>query len=363
MRVLFLPLYPESMPSSRLRVYQYLPRLKRLGIEGTVRPALPEPWFSRLYYSPSKFVHLLQYAIEVFQNLVRLHEGRRYDLVFIQKGLLCTNFRGFDALATRAHERLVFDLDDAIYGKSLAEFSFPLLRALQDREQAGKISRHSKVVVAGNAYLRDMALRYNPNVRVIPTPVDTDRFRPSANGRRSEKKEIVIGWIGIWGTVQWVRPLEPVFRELSGRYPVRVKFVTRRGEGSFDWPGTRFDLAPWSYETEVHQMEEFDIGVMPLPETEWSKGKCSLKLLQYMAMGIPSVAQRIGMNSEVIEDGVDGFLASSEEEWTQKLSRLIEDASLRKKMGERARAKVMDRYSLEKTTPMLADVLQEAARG
>ena len=110
-------------------------------------------------------------------------------------------------------------------------------------------------------------------------------------------------------------------------------------------------------------MEAFDIGVMPLPETEWSKGKCSLKLLQYMAMGIPSVAQRIGMNTEVIEDGVDGFLASGEKEWTEKLSRLIEDESLRKKMGECARAKVMDRYSLEKTAPMLADVLKEAAQG
>lgn len=363
LRVLFLPLYPESMPSSRLRVYQYLPRLRRWGIDGTALPALSEPWFSRLYYSSSKGVHFFQYTLEALRNLWRIREARKYDLVFIQKGVLSTNLRGFDRLIEKAHSRIVFDLDDSIYGRNLIEFNASVLRGLQDAEQMAKISSFSQAVIAGNSYLKDCALRYNRNVYVIPTPVDTNRFKPRQNLTRRTREEIVIGWIGLGSTLEWVRPLQKVFQGLSGRYPIRVKFITRPDGKSSDWPGTRFEIAPWSYETEVEEMEEFDIGVMPLPHTEWSKGKCSLKLLQYMAMGLPSVSSRVGMNCEVIEEGVDGFLASDPDEWIQKLSSLIEDPRLREKMGRLAREKVLRHYSLDHTAPLLADVLRKAARG
>ena len=142
---------------------------------------------------------------------------------------------------------------------------------------------------------------------MIPTPVDTNRFSPSKERLRRSKKEVVIGWIGISETVVWVRLLEKVFQALAKRYPIRVKLITRPGNETFDLPPTRFEIVRWSYETEVQEMEEIDIGVMPLPDTEWSKGKCSLKLLQYMAMGLPSVSSRVGMNCEIVEEGVDGL--------------------------------------------------------
>ena len=160
-RVLFLTLYPETMPSSRLRVYQYLPYLKSFAIEARVLPALPEPWFSRMYYSRSKWVHALQYAAEAFNSLNRLRRGRDYDVVFVQKGMLSTNLRGLDRLLARTCRRLIFDLDDALFGRSVVEFSSPLLRWLQDRNQLGKISARSEAVIVGNSYLRDLALRYN----------------------------------------------------------------------------------------------------------------------------------------------------------------------------------------------------------
>jgi len=362
LRVLFLPLYPESMPSSRLRVYQYLPFLKNRGIDGTVLPALSEPWFSKFYYSSSKALHFLQYLMEALQNLWRIREARKYDLVFIQKGILSTNLRGFDRLIEKTNSRIIFDLDDSIYGRNLIEFNASLLRGLQDREQAAKISSLSRAVIAGNSYLKDCALRYNRNVHVIPTPVDTDRFKPRQNLTQRRREEIVIGWIGLGSTLEWVRPLQRVFQELTRRYPIRLKFITRPdGQSSAGWPEGRFDVVPWSYETEVKEMEAFDIGVMPLPDTEWSKGKCSLKLLQYMALGLPSVSSRIGMNCEVVEDGVEGFLAGDIDEWTQKLSLLIEDPSLRERMGRLAREKVLGRYSLDHTAPLLANVLKKAA--
>ncbi len=347
------------MPSSRLRVYQYLPFLRQFSIEPAVLPAVPEPWFSRFYYSSSKGTRLIHYSGEILGSVARLIRGRQYDIIFVQKGILSTNWKGFDDLLGWANKRLVFDLDDWVYGKSVVEFRSPLLRAFQDKNQTEKISSRSKAVVVGNAYLKKLALQYNSNVSIIPTPVDTGRFMPGKTKSVRKGDEVVIGWMGVAGGLEYVRLLEKVFRDLSKRYSIRLKLITRLGNESFRWDAVPIDYREWSYQSEVREMEECDIGIMPLRDDEWSRGKCSLKLLQYMAMGLPSVSSRIGNNAEVIEDGVDGFLAQEPEEWFEKLSRLIEDQILRKNMGEKARAKVVDRYSLEKTTPLLAKVLKD----
>ena len=358
LRVLFLTLYPETIASSRLRVYQYLPHLRQWGIEATVLPALPEPWFSRVYFSSSKLTHVIQYGAEVINTLRRLSAIGRYDVIFIQKGIVSTNLRGFDRLLEKVYDRVIFDLDDLIYGRSVVEFTQPFLRALQDPHQTEIISSRSRAVVAGSSYLRDLALQHNRNVFLIPTPVDTDRFRPRRENSKPEKGEIVIGWIGIPGALVYLRAIENVLRDLSGRYPIRLKLITRIPEKPFTLNGVKIKTVPWSYETEVQELEELDIGIMPLPDSEWARGKCGLKLLQYMAMGIPSVSSRVGANSEIVEEGRDGFLAQDPDEWAGKLSRLVEDAQLRKKMGSEARAKVLEKYSLGKMAPRLAGVLK-----
>ena len=174
---------------------------------------------------------------------------------------------------------------------------------------------------------------------------------------------MIIGWIGVEASLVYLELLQNVLQEIARRYPVRLKIISRVGEKPFTLPGVPMNLVPWSYETEVEEMAEFDIGIMPLKEEEWARGKCGLKLLQYMAMGIPSVSTRFGVNSEIVEEGKDGFLAQSSEEWVEKLSRLIEDAALRQKMGEAARKKAVEKYSLEKTALLLADVLRKVSNG
>lgn len=359
LRVLFLTLYPETMPSSRLRVYQYLPYLRQRGIDATVLPAVPEPWFSRFYFSSSRGSHFIQYGIEIFNTFARLSATGRYDVIFVQKGILGTNLRGFDRLLGKARGRLIFDLDDSVYGRNVVEFNRSFFRLFQDRHQTEKISSRCQAVVAGNSYLKNLALQYNPNVFLIPTPVDTDRFRPSQENSKGAREEIVIGWIGIEGALAYLRILEGVLRGLSRRYPIRLKVIARFDQKPFALEGVRTTAVRWSYQTEVEELEELDIGLMPLPDDEWVRGKCGLKLLQYMSMAIPSVASRLGANSEIVEEGRDGFLASGLEEWTEKLSSLIEDAPLRKKMGEEARAKVLEKYSLQRMAPRLARVLKD----
>jgi len=361
-RVLFLTLYPETMPSSRLRVYQYLPYLSRFGIEATVSPVLPEPWFSRFYYTSSKWSRLCQHTAEAIANLARIYKSRRYDLIFVQKGILPTNLRGFDRLLKWANPRLIFDLDDAVYGRNIVEFSSPLFRPLQDPDQTKKLSSSAAAVVAGNHYLRDLALQYNRNVFLIPTPVDTDRFCPRPEDSQNGRKEVIIGWIGVSPGLEYVRSLEKVFQELSRKYRIRLKIITRPGKEVLTFEGVNVELKNWTYESEVSEMQEFDIGIMPLPDDEWTRGKCGLKLLQYMALGIPSVASRVGANLEIIEEGVNGFLAQEPAEWIEKLSRLIESRELRQKMGEAGREKAVANYSLEKMAPRLAEVFKKASQ-
>jgi len=348
------------MPSSRLRVYQYLPYLREAGIETKVLPALPEPWFSRFYFSKFKIMHFFQFFLEALFSFLRIAQARKYDVVFIQKGILNTNLRGFDKFLPSLRVPLIFDLDDLVYGRSPTEFRSPFLKFLQDPSQTKKISSCSRVVITGNQFLRDEALKYNSNVFVIPTPVDTSRFFPASNHRNS--KEVVIGWIGMETTLGYLFELKKVFEELSKRFPIRLKIITRIGNGSHPFQGFPVDFVSWSYETEVQEMSAFDIGVMPLPKQLWSEGKCGLKLLQYMAMGIAGVASATKANQDIVEDGKDGFLADTEEEWITKLSLLISDEKKRKEMGAHARQKTLKRYSLHQSAGRLIEILKKVGQ-
>lgn len=358
-KVLFLTLYPEIIPSSRHRVYQHLPYLRQQGIEPKVMAACPEPFFSRLYFSRSKWKHLLLYSLELLNVVRRAIEAVNHDLVFIQKGILLTNFRGAEKLFQPVGERLIFDLDDAIYGSNLIESSFPLLRITQDSEQTMKLTSHCRAVIAGNHYLQGLALRHNKNVYVVPTPVDSDRFRPLKSGAKCLEKGLVIGWLGQATGLFYFSLVREALRQISCHYDVKIQLVTTWEKVSFDMPGVRIEKGDWAFEREVEQLNQFDIAISPLADDEWAKGKCSTKLLQYMAAGLPTVSSRAGMNREVVEEGVDGFLAETTEEWFEKLSLLIEERSLRESMGERARQKILESYSLRVVSQRLGGILKE----
>ncbi len=361
--MLFLPLYPETMPSSRLRVYQYVPFLQALGMKVTVIPALPEPWFSRLYYSRSKWAHFFQYASEFLNSISRALRSRNYDVVFIQKGLLLSNIRGMERLFAHSGSRLIFDLDDRVYGTNIMEFDWPILRMMQDPDQAGKLSQRCRAVVAGNPYLGDLARKYNRNVFVIPTPVDTDRLVPSENSSpAASRSEIVVGWAGMASTaLTYFSLVADALREISRRYPIRLRLLTRLHGRKFHLDGVKVEVVDWSYENEAREMQRFDLAIAPLQDDDWSRGKCSFRVLTYMSTGIPTVASRAGANCEMLEDGADGFLADDTEEWVNKLSRLIEDKDLRRRMGAAARKKVVERYSVKKMAVSVADIIKQVS--
>jgi len=362
MRVLFLTLYPETMPSSRLRVYQYLPFLKAAGISFKVLPAVPEPWFSRLYFSKSKMLKALYCLVEAVLFFQRVKRVSDYDLVVVQKGLLSTHLRSFEQKLGQRAKRILYDLDDDVLGQLIVEFGSPALRRWQDKDQNKKLAGLSRKVIVGNHFLKEKVLPLNPQTVVLPTPVDAERFCPGDQNLKAAS-EVVIGWIGMEIGLGYLKKLAPVFERLSQRYALRVKVISRtqNTDAPFSLPGVKTQFVRWSYETEVREMRSFDIGVMPVIEDEWGPGKCGLKLLQYMSMGLASVASRVGANRDIVEEDTDAFLAGSEAEWEDKLARLIESAELRNKMGQAARKKVQSRYSLQALAPKWVSCLTETA--
>jgi glycosyltransferase involved in cell wall biosynthesis len=224
---------------------------------------------------------------------------------------------------------------------------------------AGKVPeivRLSTRVIAGNDFLADFARTYNPSVVKIPTCVDTDKFVPRADPVASTPP--VVGWIGSPTTASYLSMLAGVFRNVHVGTPFRVKVSGAASDVAFD--GVPVTNVAWSLADEVSLFNTCDVGVYPLTDDEWSKGKCGFKAIQFMSCGVPVVASAVGVNREIIEDGVNGFLAKTTEEWETKLRRLLTDAPLRARFAEAGRRTVEERYSLRVCAPKVAAALDDA---
>jgi glycosyltransferase involved in cell wall biosynthesis len=325
----FAPLYQIQHASSRYRVFQFVDPLRQLGYR------------CRVVRAPEKrFVRRLAYVPEI------LALALASDVLYVQK-------RMFPIVLLRALERLnphmIFDLDDAIY---LRPSRKPLIDAILAR---------AALVVAGNGHLADYARHLNPRVMVIPSVVDTDLYLPRPDASGEEEDRVVVGWIGSDPNRGDLAPLEPVFDWLGRRYGdcVVLRTVGRRPFESETSLAREF--VPWTLEGSLAALQGFDIGIMPLDDTAWNRGKCGFKLIEYMAVSIPAVASPVGVNTEIVQDGQTGYLATTLEEWQDRLALLIEDASMRRKMGQLGRERVERSYSIKAALPLLVDAVEQVA--
>lgn len=336
MKVLFLPLYSIQWASSRYRAYRYAERLQLTGIKSRVLPPPQPRLLSRVFY-----------LLKLFASLPRV------DVVFIQKKLFPAPLLSLIRLFNR---RIVFDFDDALFARpSSVEPTAFRQDAIRKRLEA--TLRGASHVVAGNDYLKAYALRHNPRVAVIPTPVES--IAPAqTQPRHGIPGRVSLGWTGRSENLIYLRDLAPVFlevRALAG-HPVALKVIC-------DAPFSQEEIAvinvPWRLESELEALRSIDIGLMPLYDDDWSRGKCGFKLLLFMSLGIPVVASAVGINRQIIQDGVNGYLASSDQEWAEKLLMLIEDPERRRRIGESGRKTVEQRYSYQATIPELLRVFSE----
>ncbi len=237
---------------------------------------------------------------------------------------------------------IIYDFDDAIWLQP-GKRSSSLQRWIKAYSKVKKICRWSDTVVTGNQFLAAYAQKFSDKVVVIPTVVDTDNHFRSESYIPSSKQ--IIGWTGSHTTLTYLETLEPVLFRLQKKYDFELMVMANKPP-KFQQLGFRF--VPWSEETEVAELNKIDIGIMPLPDDEWTKGKCGFKAIQYMALAKPSVASAVGVNKEIIDHGVNGFLSATEQEWESHLSFLLQNPEKRKEMGKAARLKIDQDFSLRK---------------
>lgn len=346
-KILFLTLFPEIGASSRYRVYQFLPILDKLGYKYHVSTLMSEKQFKisnkllRLTLLHSTFYSLFSIIKAFFKRLFDVLFSFSYDIIFLQKDLL---FPGMERLLKMINPRIVFDYDDAIYAENPSAKG--IFKWLSDKRKMvfDNVLKISKVVIVENEYNKKYAANYCGNIVILTGPIDTDRNKPRTN--TTDNKRVNIGWIGHPRTAHNLLLIENVFHDiLSKSENIDFTFVGC-GDVSFIKPFP-FKNFPWSLNTEIELLQTFDIGIMPIEDNEWNRGKGGTKLLQYMATGIPCIASPVGVNNEIIIDGVTGYLPHSMEEWRTQISTLINNSELRVRMGLAGRKRAEEVYSLK----------------
>jgi glycosyltransferase involved in cell wall biosynthesis len=366
MKVLFLTIGPHTDPSPRFRVHQYLPHLQQNGIQYEVYPLVRPEQVQRRQGKQGRGSRLIRRLCEVANRVRDIKRARHFDVVFVQKVLTVFNCKGLDRLLFAQGRPVVFDFDDSVHLRPLRRFRNTILRTVQDAGQVRTIITKSRSVIAGNAYLAEVARRHNANPTIIPTSIDTDTHLTKSamtNDQGPASNSAVLVWTGSASTNPYTNLLAPILRCAVKRVPLSLLIIsnTRNGidYGAFD--GVPLEFRPWRLETEVTDLQAGDIGVMPLPDDEWTRGKCGLKALLCMGCGLPVVLSPVGVNTEIVADDVNGFLAGSGEEWVDKLCRLANDEGLRRRLGKAARETVEERYSVRVNAPKLLRVLMSCS--
>lgn len=356
-RVLALSPIPEEGAGCRFRVSQYLPYLESQGIHVTIRSFYTRDFF-RFVYRRGHFVRKgLAFMGLLARRLKVLRELDQYDLVFLYREAIPIGPPVIERAIARRGLPIVFDFDDAIFLPNVSEAN-RAISFLKDTSRPAKIIAFSRHVVVGNAFLADYARQFNPAVTVIPTAVDTARFVPRPDRERLPEGGPVVGWIGSPTTYHYLESLADVLKDTARQHSFVLQVSGAGKPVHFD--GVRVREVPWALDREVELFNSCDIGVYPLDDDDWSRGKCGFKAIQFMACGVPVVAAAVGVNREIIRDGENGFLASSPQEWRDKLARLLTDAPLRERFSRAGRQTIEERYSLRVTAPQLAAILRQA---
>ncbi|WGT51480.1 glycosyltransferase family 4 protein [Thioclava nitratireducens] len=353
-RVVALSRYGRLGASSRLRMMQFAPALKAAGVELAVLPFFDDLYLQKTYAGESKRAQSVLAFLRRFRTSKALRDS---DLIWVEKEALPWLPWIIENAVLPSHVPIVSDYDDAIFHNYDIHPSSVVRRLMGAK--IDRVMARSSLVAAGNRYLADRAEKAGAStVEIVPTVVDTTVY--STRTENSEAKmSVSVGWIGTPSTwAAYMEPMMPMLQESIARVSSRLR-VVGAGEAASRHPNV--DNLAWSEEEEVSEIQKMAIGIMPLTDTPWARGKCGYKLIQYMACGLPVIASPVGVNSEIVEHGVNGFLASNEVEWRQALDVLLTDPGLRARMGAAGRKKVEDQYSLQVWGPRVAQMLRDVA--
>ena len=358
-KILFIaPHRFNRSPSQRYRFEQYFDFFKQNNIQPKLSFIISEK-DDAVFYGEGKLIRkLFIFLKSIFIRIKDWNNYSNYDIIFVQREALMIGSSFFERKIKNSKAKFIFDFDDAIW-KLDTSAANKKWEWLKNPNKTKEIITASDLVIAGNSYLMNYALQFNSNVKLIPTTIDTDFHQPPS--KKTNNDVITIGWSGSKTTIKHFESAIPVLLKLKEKYGKKIEFKVM-GDDSFTFDELDIIGIAWSHNSEVDIINSFDIGIMPLPDDEWAKGKCGLKGISYMSCAIPTILSPVGVNSEIIKHGENGFLANTDEDWLNYLSLLIENAELRKKLGENARKTVEEKYSVEVNKHLYLKAIQEVLK-
>lgn len=351
MKVLaIVPSLYDTSPGQRFRIEQWEPLLNKRGVEITYRPFETPELREVLYESGNAAAKIAAVMGALRRRSAELRDVTDFDLIYVFREAALLGPGWFERKIAASGVPMVFDFDDAVFVayKSPSNGYLSYLKFPRKTETVIRLSAH---VMAGNKYLADYSRRFNPNVTVIPTTIDTGKY--TAATVESKNSVPVIAWTGSFSTVQHLDTIRDSLQELAKSHKFRLRVI---GTPDYELPGVDVEARAWRAETELDDLGDIDIGIMPLPDDKWSKGKCGLKALQYMALGKPTVCSPVGVNTVIIEDNLNGMIANSKSEWIDRLSKLIMDKELRRRLGLAGRKTVENEYSAAIQAPRVFEL-------
>jgi glycosyltransferase involved in cell wall biosynthesis len=347
-----VPYQLETAPSQRFRIEQWAPYLREAGIDITFSPFEDDALRSVLR-EPGQFTRKAWLLIT--RSLRRLRDVARakdFDAVFLHREVAMLGPAFFERVMKMMRVPILYDFDDAIY---LPPTTSPngIFARLKMPGKTKAICRLANCVLAGNPILAEYARRAGGEVALIPTTIDTDKYIATV---KSNDGRVTIGWSGSRTTSSYLELVRDALQKLRQRCDFRLLLI---GCDPVDFPGIDVEILPWSAKSEVADLNRIDIGLMPLPDDQWARGKCALKALQYMALAIPTVTSPVGVNADIIRDGANGMLASTTDEWVEKMEALVRSNDLRAAIGEAGRQTVLRDFSAKSQVPRIVSIIQK----
>ncbi len=345
-------------PGQRFRFEHFIPALEAAGYEIIFSNIIDEK-DDEILYSHANYFAKLKIVIKSFRHRLRdIKIAKSCNLIFIYREAFMLGTTYFEKRLAKTGVPIIYDFDDSIWLNDTSEGN-KNLAWLKKTEKTADICQLASLVTVGNQYLANYAKQHNENIFILPTTINTNYHKPTESIKTTDK--ICIGWTGTTTTLKHYDTALPVLKKLKQKYGDKVYFKVI--VNSDLWTrDLEVKLVKWSKENEIQELCEFDIGIMPLPDDAWSKGKCGFKGLQCMGLEMPVIMSPVGVNTNIVEHGVNGFLANSEEEWFDILCSLIEDSYLRKRVGLAGRKSVEENYSVESWTNPFIEIIDKTAK-
>lgn len=332
----------DRSPGQRFRFEQYIDYLSTEGYTFDWDILLNEKDDS-VFYSGNIFNKSILFLKLILIRIKTINKVSNYDVIFIFREAFIIGGAFFEQQIAKRNSNIVFDFDDAIWINNISKEN-KRFEWLKNYSKTQDIIAISKIIIVGNSYLAEYAKQFNNNVHIIPTTIDTNYHL--ANTEKINKTKVTIGWTGTKSTLKYFEELLPVLTILKEEFKEQLDFKVIVDEKKF-YQEIDTQTTIWNKKTEIEDLNQIDIGIMPLPNTEWAKGKCGFKGLQYMSLSIPTVMSPVGVNKEIIDDKDNGFLAETTEEWLAILKNLISNSSLRHKTGIKGQESIIKKYSVE----------------